>query len=71
MIVADSPEDNAYSLLQATKKVGEQPKLGCGVGRDNALATLPFRRFDQNIVTKLGDIYSYQSSAGLSSRLSG
>ena len=32
VVVADGLEDDTPGMLQAMKKVSEQPKLGCGVG---------------------------------------
>jgi putative transposase len=48
-------------MLQTMKKVSKQPELSCGVGQNQALAALPSGRFDQNVVTQLGDINGYLS----------
>ena len=48
------------------KIIGEETELGCRVGQDQALAALPAGRFNQNVVTQLGDINSYQNNGRLS-----
>jgi hypothetical protein len=66
VVVAGGLEDDAHRMLQAMKEVSKQPELGCGVGQDHALAVLPARRFDQNVVTQLGYIDGYQNDGRLS-----
>jgi hypothetical protein len=66
VVVPSGLEDDAHGVLQAMKKVSKQSELGCGVGQDKALAALPSRRFDQHIVTELGNIDRYQNSGWLS-----
>ena len=64
MVVPSGLEDDAHWVLQAMKKVREQAELGCGVGQDHALAALPSRRLDEDVVTQLGDVDSYQNGGG-------
>src|ERR1700734_2204253 len=61
MVVTGGLEDDAHGMLQAMKKVSKEPELSCGVGQDHALATLPTGSFNQNVVTQLGNIDSYQN----------
>jgi len=48
------------------KIVGKETELGGCVGQDQTLAALPAGRFDQNVMTELGDIDGYQNNARLS-----
>ena len=66
VVVPGGFKDDGHRKLETMKKVSEQPELGCSVGQDQALAALPAWRFDQNVVTQLGDIDRYQNSGRLS-----
>ncbi len=66
MVVAGGLKDDADRMIEAMEIIGKEAELGCGVGQDQALATLPAGRFDQNVVTQLGDIDGYQNGGRLS-----
>jgi hypothetical protein len=66
MVVARGLENDEDRMLEAMKVVGKEAELGRGVRQDQTLATLPAGRFDQNVVTQLGDIDGYQNGGQLS-----
>jgi hypothetical protein len=66
MVVAGGLEDDADRMLEAMEIIGEEAEPGRGVGQDQALAVLPARSFDQNVMTQLGDIDGYQNGGRLS-----
>ena len=65
MVVAGGLESDPDRVLEAVKVLGKAVEFDSGVGKDQALARFPARRFDKNFMTQLGNIDGYQNCGRL------